>query len=223
MPPVVGSPIVDGAHRDRAHRRDPRLSGHRAPVRPARGRRGGDGVDEPGAVAMAPTSVVPAIPESGIPTGDLLPAVPDPGAGIQSPTDVAGGSQLTIGDVFDDALLDGVAAGLPIVAAVGAASLTAISIGRAVCSPSAAVMFTNVRLVPCLVGSAVERTAMVGNQAVSRLGTGDGGSTRRPASVPRASARDRRNDRRSHPGRIRERRRAAAATRTRRGFVTRGS
>ena len=48
-------------------------------------------------------------------------------------------------------------------------------------------MFTNVRLVPCLVGSAVERTAMVGTQAVSRLGTGDGGSNataRTRAAVP---------------------------------------
>ena len=61
------------------------------------------GVDMPGTVAMAPSPVVPVIPESGIQTGDLLPAVPDPGAGIEPATALAGGSQLTIGDVFDDA------------------------------------------------------------------------------------------------------------------------
>ena len=55
-----------------------------------------------------------------------------------------------------------------------------------VCSPGAAVMFTNVRLVPCLVGSAVERSAMVGTQAVSRFGTGDRGEgdNRKRAAVP---------------------------------------
>ena len=68
-------------------------------------------------------------------------------------------------------LLHGVAGALPFAAALGIASLTAVSIARGACSPGAAVMFTNVRLVPCLVGSAVERSAMVGSQAVSRLGS----------------------------------------------------
>jgi hypothetical protein len=49
------------------------------------------------------------------------------------------------------------------------------------------VFFTNVRLVPCLVGSAVERTAIVGTQAVSGFGSGDGGSKatgRKRTAVP---------------------------------------
>ncbi len=145
------------------------------------------GVDGSGAVATAPSPMVPAIPESEFPTGDLLPAVPDPSFGVQPSTDLAGSSQLPIGDVLDDVLLDGVAAGLPIAAALGAATLTVVSIARGVCSPGAAVIFTNVRLVPCLVGSAVERTAMVGTQAVSGLATGDGGSNatgRRRGVVP---------------------------------------
>jgi hypothetical protein len=130
------------------------------------------GIDGPGAVGLASGPEVPTIPATEFPTGDLLPAVPDPSFGVQPSTDVAAGSPLAIGDVLDDVLLDGVVAGLPIVAALGAASLTAVSIARGVCSPGAAVIFTNVRLVPCLVGSAVERTAMVGSQAVSGLGSG---------------------------------------------------
>ena len=138
---------------------------------------------------MAPSPVVSPGPESPYPSGDLLPAVPDAGRGVQPSTDVVGDAQLAIGDVLDDMLLDGVAAALPFAAALGMASLTAVSIARGVCSPGAAVMFTNVRLVPCLVGSAVERTAMVGSQAVSRLGSngttrGTNATARKRAAVP---------------------------------------
>ncbi len=146
-------------------------------------------VGESGAVAMAPTPVVSPGPESpAFPSGDLLPAVPDAGRGVQSSTDVVGDAQLAIGDALDDMLLDGVAAALPVAAALGIASLTAVSIARGVCSPGASVMFTNVRLVPCLVGSAVERSAMVGSQAVSRLGSNgtssDNATAGKRAAVP---------------------------------------
>jgi hypothetical protein len=131
------------------------------------------GVGEPGAVAMAPSPMVPPGSESPpVPTVDPVPAVPDPGGAGLDASDVFGTGEPAIANVLDDLFVDGLAGALPVAVAVGAASLTAVSIVRGVCSPGAAVMFTNVRLVPCLVGSVVERTATVGSQAVSSLGSG---------------------------------------------------
>ena len=77
MPPVVGSPIADGftvtvpivETPDSAVTELPSVS----PVVDG----AATGVDLPGVVAMAPSPVVPAIPESGISTGDLVPAMAD--------------------------------------------------------------------------------------------------------------------------------------------------
>ena len=131
------------------------------------------GAAEPGVVSPEPSPVLPPDPETlPVPIGDLLPVGPN--AGAQPPTDIVADTSTAIGDGLDDLLIQGMTGmtgALPYAAALGVASLTAVSIARGVCSPGAAVVFTNVRLVPCLVSAAVERTAMVGSQVVSGYGS----------------------------------------------------
>ena len=121
-----------------------------------------------------PTSEV-----SVIPTVDLVPPVTESSTTLEPATDAIGPIQPPI--VLDDLLVGGMASYLPVAAAVGVATLTAASIARGVCSPGAAVMFTQVRLVPCVVGSAIERSVMAGTEVVSRRGPGKGSATRRSA------------------------------------------
>jgi hypothetical protein len=73
---------------------------------------------------------------------------------------------------------------LPVAGVVGAASLGAVVIARGACSPSAPVMFTNVRLLPCIASSTIERTAVATIDAVSKLGSSGGASIR---SAPRVA------------------------------------
>jgi hypothetical protein len=89
--------------------------------------------------------------------------------GVQ--TELAGdGSLVRPTDPFDDGIL-GALAGLepteivPLLGAVGVTALTATVIARNVCSPSASLLFTNVRLLPCYAGSVVEHVGHVGRSA----------------------------------------------------------
>jgi hypothetical protein len=68
---------------------------------------------------------------------------------------------------------------LPI-ATVGAAALSAAIIVRGVCSPTPAVMFTNVRLLPCYVNATVQQTTTTATSVISRI-VGDGAAAVRDA------------------------------------------
>ncbi len=147
---------------------------------------------EPTLVGLDPSAVAPPpglLPiEPGMPAifpDDVLHPVTDSSSLVLPSADALTSNPTFLGGVFDD-VLDGVdvAAGvLPVAAAVGLTAVTAASIARGVLTPSAAVMFTNVRLLPCVVGSTIERTSMAAAEAMSGLGShGGGGSSERAGS-----------------------------------------
>jgi hypothetical protein len=60
---------------------------------------------------------------------------------------------------------------LPVLGAVGIATLTAAAIGRGVCSPNASLVFANVRLLPCYASATAQHMASTTASATSRVTT----------------------------------------------------
>jgi hypothetical protein len=80
--------------------------------------------------------------------------------------------------------LDDLAAALPVVGAIGIATVGAAAIARGACSPAGSVVFTNVRLIPCFAEDTVRRiTTTVAGSALS----GTTGSSASAAVTSRAS------------------------------------
>ena len=138
-------------------------------------------------VAMPPPGLVPAQGPDVVAahTGDLLPPVTETSS-VVVPDALISSDTPFLGDLLDGILADAeaVAGVLPVAAAVGVSAVAAVSIVRGVCSPSAPVMFTNVRLLPCVAGSTLERTSVAAVEAVSKLGSSGSASIR---SVPRVA------------------------------------
>jgi hypothetical protein len=124
------------------------------------------------------------------PFNDLSPATlvftPDQLAIVQdaAKVDPSGNGDLTIGTVADPTIpfpaIDPSEI-LPL-ATVGAAALTTAVIVRSVCSPSPAVLFTNVRLLPCYLSASVQEATASATSTVSRI-LGDGGGATGPTGT----------------------------------------
>ena len=138
-------------------------------------------------VAMPPPDLVPVQGPDVVAghTGDLLPPATETSS-LVVPDELISSDTPFLGDLLDGILTDaGAVAGvLPVAAAVGVSAVAAVSIARGVFSPSAPVMFTNVRLLPCVAASSIERTSVAAVEAVSKLGSSGSASVR---SVPRVA------------------------------------
>jgi hypothetical protein len=132
-------------------------------------------------VAMPPPGLVPErVPDVvAAQTGDLVSPTTETSS-LVVPDGLTSSDTPFLGDLLDEILADAdaVAAVLPAVAVVGVSAAAAVSIVRGVCSPNAPVMFTNVRLLPCVAASSLERTSAAAVEAVSKLGSSGGASVR---------------------------------------------
>jgi hypothetical protein len=154
-----------------------------APIVPLTGHETAVGSIDPSVVLVPPPDLVP-IPGTETtltPFPDLLTPVAGSNTLKTLPTASLVSNPPFHGGIVDDLLAgtDAAADLLPIAAAVGVATVTVVSIARGVLTPSAAVMFTNVRLLPCVVDAAVERTGVAASDAVSRLGSAAATASRR--------------------------------------------